>query len=316
MVRRVKYLIIFFVFFVSGCGKSENSVDFFSMDTYITIKTYNTDKKYLDKAEEMFFYYEKLLDRFNDNELVGIYDINNMTNDIQVNDDLIELLTFANEMYVESNGLLDPAAGKLIDAWKNAANTNTLPSIFELELAYSSRKDIVIDNNMIINNGVFIDVGSIAKGYALRKIGEYFASVNVSEYLINAGGQVLVGNKYHEAKYKIGIKSPIDNSSFITVNAENECVSTSGGYERKFTVDSITYNHIINPKTLYPANYMQSVSVVTKDPLLADALTTILFLMPVEDGIEFIKNYDAEAVFYTNDNEIIKTEGFSIYEEN
>ena len=97
---------------------------------------------------------------------------------------------------------------------------------------------------------------------------------------------------------------------FYVVKDENISVVTSGGYERFYLYEGVLYHHIIDPKTKYPANYMKSVTVIANDSTLCDLLSTTLFLMSVEDGIEFIKEYEVDVIWYTNNNEIIKSEGF------
>lgn len=311
-----KLVIILLLFLVTGCSQVETTEkSFFVMDTYISIKIYDKNKNdIVNEIEKMFNYYDKLFDRFNPSDINNVYTLNNKNEKIEVDPKLYELLLFSNKMNVESQGLLDINMGLVIDLWKKAAIDGVLPNPTSLNEAYSAKKEMELSGSFVTTNGGFIDVGAVAKGFALKEIVAFLEKEGVNKYIINAGGQVHVGTKYRTDKYKIGIKNPDGGDNLLIVNAEKIGISTSGGYERKFEVDGIMYNHIINPKTLYPANYMKSVSVISKDPLLADALTTILFLMPIEDGLEYIKNYDAEAIFYTNDSKVIKTEGFEKYE--
>lgn len=312
-----KILLVLLVLLTTGCDNVKTSEkSFFAMDTYMTVKIYSEKNADLALKEvvELFEYYNKLFDRFSESDITSVYTINTSNASLTVDQDLIDLLLFANRMNIESNGLLDINMGRVIDIWKQAAIAGEVPDILKLNEAYDSKKEYNISGSKIITNGAFIDVGSIAKGYAIKKASELLVEKGYDKYLINAGGQVHVGKRYRDDKYKIGIKNPDANENFLTINAENVGVSTSGGYERKFEVNGVVYNHIISPKTLFPANFMKSVSVVSSDPLLADALTTILFLMPIEEGLEFIKKYDAEAIFYSNDSKVIKTEGFSKYE--
>ena len=165
------------------------------------------------------------------------------------------------------------------------------------------------------NNQPNIDLGAISKGYATKKVGEYFDNIGVKDYLINAGGNVLVGKNSKKEAYQVGIQSPNKDGNLLTiVKVNNMSVVTSGSYERNYIFNGKTYSHIIDPDTQNPAEYMKSVTVITKDSALGDVLSTTLFLMPVEEGLKFIKNYEAEAIWVTNTDEIIRSEGFSSYE--
>ena len=173
----------------------------------------------------------------------------------------------------------------------------------------------MLEDNKILNNHPNLDLGAISKGYTTEVVGKYLESIGIDEYLINAGGNVKVGSNYKKKNYSIGIQSPIKGEDLMSViKGNNISVVTSGGYERNYEYNGITYHHIIDPDTLYPSNNMKSVTVVTKDSALGDILSTTLFLSSVEEGQEIIKNYDCEAIWYTNDNKIIRSENFNKYE--
>ena len=115
-------------------------------------------------------------------------------------------------------------------------------------------------------------------------------------------------------KYKVGLEEPFNTSSvYKTLSVENTSIVTSGSYQRYYEVDGKNYNHIINPKTLFPDNYTKSVTVVTKDSGYADILSTYLFLLPIDDGIELVNSLDGVEAIWYND-EIYYSEGFMQYE--
>ena len=152
-------------------------------------------------------------------------------------------------------------------------------------------------------------MGAITKGYVTEKVGKYLEDNGINYYLINAGGNVKVG-KSNKGYYNIGIASPISDETFEIVKDENISVVTSGGYERFYEYDGVKYHHIINPNTKYPADYMKSVTVIGKDSGLCDILSTTLFLMDIDEGKEFIKDYDVKVIWFTNDDEIIKSDNY------
>ena len=206
--------------------------------------------------------------------------------------------------------------GNIIDIWKEYRNDKTgVPDLSQLK-EYSNYVDLILlDDNKILNNHPNLDLGSIAKGYATEMAGRYLESVGIDEYLINAGGNVKVGDAYNKEYYKIGVQSPVISGELLTiVNGTNISVVTSGGYERNYVYNGKEYHHIIDPDTLFPSEYLKGVTVISKDSSIGDVLSTILFLMSVEEGQKFIKKYDVEVIWYTNDNKIIRSEGFSAYE--
>lgn len=297
----------------------------FYMDTYINIKVY-TDNKETDKIfreiDKIYKEYHELTDRYNSyDNVINIHYINNNNIEIEsltIDERLYNILEYSLEWKEKSNGLFNIEIGNVIDAWKQYFSlSNGIPSLEELEEASSNIKEIkLLPDNKILNNNPNIDLGAIAKGYVTGLVGKYLENNGFDKYIINAGGQVLVGNKYQESSYKIGIRNPVVASENITVvNGENISVATSGGYERFYEYEGKKYNHIINPKTLYPSNHMISVTVVSNDSKLNDILTTTLFLMPIEEGLEFINHIEGvEAIWFTNNHQIIKSEGFNVYE--
>ena len=175
-------------------------------------------------------------------------------------------------------------------------------------------KDINLENNIYKKqNNIKLDLGAIAKGYTTELVGKYLEDNNIHSYIINAGGNVKVGKAYKKEYYKVGIADPLNPSDiFIKLNINNKSVVTSGDYQRYCTMDNINYNHIINPNTKYPSNYMHSVSVVSSSSSLADIYSTYLFLLPVEEGQLIVDNTDdIEAIWYIDENNIVKSRGFN-----
>lgn len=296
------------------------------MDTYILVKVYSNNessaKKALSKVEEIYKNYHELVDRYNEyDNLNNVYYINNNNSNeesIEVDEKLYNLIKYSLSWQEKSNYLFDINMGNVIDVWKTYMEKNDgIPSLNELDFANEKKIDVVLlDNNKILNNHPNLDLGGIAKGYATEEVGEYLESIGLNQYLINAGGNVKLGKHYDGKKYKIGIENPNDTSKiYQKIDGENISIVTSGSYQRYYEYDGKRYHHIISPKTLYPDNYVKSVTVVAPDSKLADILSTTLFMMDVEDGLDYIKDFkDVEAIWYVDDNNIIKTEGFSRYE--
>ena len=302
-----------------GCNKQENIIsrNLFYMDTLINIKLYNIDKeianKAIDEIDKLYNKYQKLTDFYDENS--ELYQLNNHSSGekvISISQELYNLIQEGLNWYKESSGLLNINIGELSKIWNDFRNGKIeFPNENLLNNVNIDITNIqLLDNNKIINTNPKIDLGAIAKGYVTELAGRYLEENGIEYYIINAGGNVKVG-KSHKGYYTIGVASPINqNENFEILKAENISVVTSGSYERFYEYNGQLYHHIIDPNTKYPANYMKSVTVIGKDSGECDALSTILFLMDIDSGKEFIKDYNVDVIWFTQNNEIIKSDGF------
>ena len=149
--------------------------------------------------------------------------------------------------------------------------------------------------------------------YAARAL----AAAGADSYVLNIGGNIrIIGTKPDGTGWPTGIRNPKDESGEFaaTLYLANTSCSTSGVYERYFVVDGRRYHHIINPDTLYPAEYYASVIIVTPDSGYADALSTALFCLPIEEGMQLVQALgDAEALWIFPNGEIRYTPGMADY---
>ena len=301
-----KIIIIVLCLFIVGCSKEMHSTNLFYMDTVINVKIYNNDTKKVNEAfnniEEIYEKYQNMTNYYDSSS--ELYKFNH--GEKNISNDLKELIDLGLEWNKKSNGLFNINIGGLSSIWHTFREEQTiLPSIEEL-----NRIDVSIKNNFYNSDNINVDLGALVKGYATEEAGNYLESIGLDYYIINAGGNVKVGDSYKKY-YKIGITSPIDtNETFYVVKGENISVVTSGSYERYYEYNGTLYHHIIDPNTKYPANYMKSVTVIGSDSGLCDILSTTLFLMDIENGKDFIKDYDVDVIWYSNNNEIIKSDGF------
>ena len=302
----MKKVLLILILLLTGCGKQEYSKNLFYMDTIINVKLYNISE---NKANETFEEIENIYKEYE--QLTNFYDENSelskLNKDVnyEISDELFELIKFGYEWDIKTNGLLNINIGNLTKVWHDfRENPVSLPDVSDIKIEH-----LKLENNKILNDKVSIDLGAITKGYVTEKVGKYLEDNGINYYLINAGGNVKVG-KSNKGYYNIGIASPISDETFEIVKDENISVVTSGGYERFYEYDGVRYHHIINPNTKYPADYMKSVTVIGKDSGLCDILSTTLFLMDIDDGKEFIKDYDVKVIWFTNDDEIIKSDNY------
>lgn len=317
-------LIVFFIFFNKETKYSKN---IFYMDTYINVVIYS-DKK--EAAEQAFTYidnlysdYHEMTDRYN--EYDGVYNVYNINNDLKIGETktidsrLYELIKYGYDYYLTSDGRLNIAMGNVIDIWKKYRDKGEgIPTSSELNLTTDINCLELRDGMISKNCNISLDLGAISKGYTTALAAQYLESVGLNNYLINAGGNVVVGDYYKKnGAYKVGIETPIKNSDnlYKIVNVNNKAVVTSGGYLRYYEYDGKIYHHIIDPNTNFPPENMLSVTVIAEDEKLADLLSTSLFIMTIEDGQKLVDSLSGvEAVWYGNDGKIYESEGFSSYE--
>ena len=317
-------LIIFVIgtFIFTKKPLKEYSKNFFYMDTIISIK-FKTNKTNIDEIfnniDKIYGKYQELTNYHDSNST--IYYINNNDDnidEISIDKDLYEMLKLSLVWKEKSNNKFNINLGKVLEVWSYCRdNKKEPPSKEYLSSVYNSINDIILlENNTIKNTNPSIDLGAISKGYASEKVSDYLESINIKDYIINAGGNVIVGTPSNKPKYSIGIKDPKEpNSLFKTVYGKNISIVTSGSYERFYEYDDIRYSHIIDPDTLYPANNFQSVTVISNSSTLSDILSTTLFILPLEDGLKIVEDMDnVEVIYYIDSDNIVTSKGFNKYE--
>lgn len=229
-----------------------------------------------------------------------------------------------------SDGAFDIALGQVtrlwnIDEWSRTENAGyQLPAKEELEAALDKSGSKLVSlqgENLYLSKQVQLDLGAVGKGIALQVILDYLQEQKNQNKLdgavIAVGGSVLTfGEKPDGSSFRVGILNPADTSKnlgYLSLTGQ-WCVSTSGDYERFVEVDGVRYHHILNPATGYPADSdVSSVTILTKDGLLSDALSTACFVLGVEEGSALAQEFGAEALFVDKSGQIHMTQGMEEY---
>ncbi|MEG1984415.1 MAG: FAD:protein FMN transferase [Oscillospiraceae bacterium] len=278
--------------------------------------------------------YHQLFDIYN--EYDGVNNIKSINDNagikpVKVDKRIIDLLSFAKEVYVFTNGKVNVAMGSVLSIWHNYRTegidnpqTAKIPPVQELEAAakLTDINKVIIDGEnstvFLEDKGMSLDVGAIAKGYAVQRVCEAAKDRGIDRFLISVGGNVSsIGAKSVEGDpWVVGIQSPYDAEEYqhtVFIN-DAKSVVTSGNYQRFYTVDGVKYHHIIDPVTLMPANNFDAVTIICGDSGLADALSTALYVMSLEDGRALIESIDnAEAVWIVDGGTEIYSSGFESY---
>jgi FAD:protein FMN transferase len=307
-------------------------------DTVTTIVGYAQTKEEFSKNAQMIYddlkQYHELFDIYNNYD--GINNIKTINDNagkqpVKVDQKIIDLLNFSKEMYELTDGMVNIAFGAVLAVWHDyrEAGTDdpesaTLPPMDILK-EKSQHTDI---NKMIINEkdltvyledpDMRLDVGAIAKGYATEKVCDDMIEKGLNNVSVSVGGNVrTIGTKEDGKEWNVGIQNPdleSDNKYLYILKLKDLSLVTSGIYERYYTVDGKQYHHIIDSVTLLPSTFFTSVSIVTQDSGLADALSTSVFNMPYEQGVKLIESLpDTEALWVFMNGDMKYSSGFKKY---
>lgn len=217
-----------------------------------------------------------------------------------------------------TDGAFDPTVGPLVRLWGIGTERARVPERTEIEAALAGvdRQGVrIVEGGRIsLAPGQGIDLGGIAKGYAADRLRDRLVAGGVESGLIDLGGNILVFGKAPGGQlWRIGVQDPEEPRGDVlgVVELVEGSVVTSGGYERFFERDGIRYHHILDPVTGAPARSgLLGVTVVSSDSLEGDALSTALFVMGLDRGMELVEGLDGvEALFVTEDGRVILSSG-------
>lgn len=304
------------VIFSSGCSlESKYDCEFFAMDTVMTINAYGSKSESAVKAaQNEINRLDKLLSVQKENS--EIFKLN-QSKKMTVSEDTLTLITRSKEIYTLTDGAFDISCEPLIREWGFYSGLeNKVPSKKAIETALEGvgAEHIKIENSTVtLDKNSSLDLGGIAKGYASHKAAEILKEYGVTSALMSLGGNVrAIGSKPDGESWSVAVTDPDDNSKSIgTLKISDKAVVTSGGYQRYFEENGQTYHHIIDTKTGYPADSgLKSVTIVSDDDALADALSTALFVMGLEKSRKFYSENSSlfGAVFITDKGEIYVTD--------
>ncbi len=293
----------------------------FAMDTVMMLTAYGENgEAALDAAEETIYALEADLDPEN----VGgsIYAINAGAGSyVPVSESCIEVMSTAMEQWEATGGAVDPGLFPVIKAWGFTMGEYRVPTQAELNglLADKFTGGILIDGSagaVYIPERTEISLGAVGKGYTAQKALEAMAEAGVESAIVSLGGnvQTLGDTKPNGARWQVAVTDPKDTGAYVGILTIGEAaVVTSGGYQRYFEQDGVTYIHIIDPETGYPVdNDLLSVTVVTDDGATADALSTALFVMGAEGALDHYRTAGGfELVLITTEDEILVTPGLA-----
>ena len=313
--------------------------DFSLFDTITTIIGWEaTQDEFAQVSKELIkelSEYHKLFDIYNEYEGINnLYTINQLHNGehqvVKVDRKIIDMLLYSKEMYEVTGGKTNVAMGSVLSIWHDyrtvGAETPSKAELPPMDLLVEASKHTDI-NDIIINEedctvyladpAMTLDVGAIAKGYAVEMVARKLESEGKTGYALNVGGNIrTVGKRADGNPWKTGIENPDDTSSYVEyIEIADLAVVTSGSYQRYYVVGGKRYHHIIDADTLMPADKgFLSVSLICTSSADGDALSTALFCMTAEEGIAFVNSYEGvEALWIMDDGSLLYSNNYRDY---
>lgn len=290
-------LVVFF--FLSGCFQRPYYKETrLLMGTFVEITC--QDKSAIEEAFEEIREIEAAANNFEPASEISRL---NKDGEIKAGVDLLAMVRESLKYYRLSQGAFDITVGPLARLWKErirqadeGAREIEIPSVQEISaaLALTGADKIVLDeaSSLIKFNwpGVEIDLGGIAKGYAVDKAVERLKELGITSAMVNAGGNIYCLGKKYSRRWRIGIQHPRKPQEILFyLELENQAVATSGDYQQYFSSKGRRYSHIIDPKTGYPVdNGVISATIIALDGATSDALSTAVFVLGKEKGQELV----------------------------
>ena len=332
-MKRLCALLLALSLLLCGCGAQaepkQYSATFLTVfDTVTTIVGRDlSEAAFTEKAQAIhdeLLVYHQLFDIYHEydgqNNLKTVND--HPGEAVAVDSAIIDLLLDCKAYYELTNGRVNAALGSVLYLWHEAREDGLndianayLPDGDTLAEAarHTSWDSILIDREKgtvtILDPALRLDVGAIAKGWSVQRAAEKAPE----GLLISVGGNVCATGPKDSSgtPWVVGVQDPDGGESYLhTLYLTKGSMVTSGDYQRAYMVDGELYHHIIDPDTLYPGKLWRAVTVVCPDSGLADALSTALFLLPIEEGQKLLDVCESTAMWVDAEGNMYYSEGF------
>jgi thiamine biosynthesis lipoprotein len=290
----------------------------------------DTAQKSIAEAFETFEEVERLMSYHNPDSQINIINRDAHNSPVKADESIFLVLQNAVEFSRLTGGAFDITVAPLIDLWNAAADANELPAKEEIEAARAKvgSDKLILDTDQktvqFAVEGMKIDLGGIAKGYAIDQAIEAIRKSGALGGMVDIGGDIRVFGKppRNRKLWSIGLQDPRDKSEIIPgsfrsiIQVEDAAVTTSGDYRRYVSIQGQKFSHIINSATGQSAQDLSSVTIISASALKADALATAVTVLGAEKGMELIESLpDTEALLIlpAPDYKIIKSSGADKY---
>ena len=304
---------------LSACRVQTAESTIFAMDTVMSLTVYGAKgDQALEEASELIYTLQDALSATDENS--PIYALNHAGGAwTPVEGEVLDLLEGSKELCALTGGALDITAYPAVQAWGFISKDYRVPGEEELEelagrIDYAALELDLKGSRARLPEGMEVELGAVAKGYTGDRLARLMAELGVDSAIFSLGGNVqAVGCKPDGSPWRVAVQDPGGQGNLAVVEVTDKAVVTSGGYQRYFEQDGVTYWHILDPDTAAPARTgLQSVTVIGPEGLVCDGLSTALFVMGEEEGARFWRDHpelEVELVFVREDGSVSITSG-------
>ncbi len=321
-MKKQVFLLPLLLLLLCGCQQApqESSTQVYAMDTMMDLTVYastsEAGEQALHAAETEIYRLDALLSRHDESSAVSAINKSNGT-PVAADEEVLSLLKTSVDYFQQTNGAFDVTVAPIMDAWNFTGETPRVPSRQELDQLLTlvgSDRIVFGDGTVTLEEGMAVDLGGIAKGYASDRLAAVFEENGVDSAMVSLGGNVYArGTRPDGNPWRIAVQDPNDPSAYLGVLLlTDKYAITSGGYQRYFEQDGVTYYHIIDPKTGDVArNGLTSVTIVCDSGTMGDALSTALFVMGYDNAVSFWQSYstDFDMILVDEAGTVYLTEG-------
>ncbi|MGI6631554.1 MAG: FAD:protein FMN transferase [Bacillota bacterium] len=313
---------------------------FDTFDTVITVVAYAKSeaefRSFFEDFHARFKELHQLYDIYND--YPGINNVKTINDNagikpVKVPKEIIDLILFSKDWYERTGGQTNIAMGSVLRIWHDyrqqgtenpeAARIPPMEDLVDASLHTDLDKVIVdVENSTVYleDPRMSLDVGAVAKGYATELVAEEFKAKGLESALISSGGNIRAIGKPLDGvreRWGVGIQNPDapvfsdgEENLLDVVFITDAGIASSGGYQRNYVAEGRVLHHLVDPKTLMPADYFQAVTVKTSHAGVADFLSTAIFLLPYEESRALAESLEGvDVIWVMPDGEIRATPG-------
>lgn len=310
--RSLILLLLFMFMLLSSCAQQAETEQFFCMDTLISITCYGSDAStQIASAKEELERLDALLDAED-----PASELSALNRGEDVSEETLSLVNTALSYSEKTDGAFDITLRPASLLWGfSGENEPHIPDESDLAALRAVTGRDQIQNLSDLPEGMSLDLGGIAKGYASDRLADLLRDCGAQSAVISLGGNVRVlGTKPDGTPYTVGIRDPFSDSVAFSVDVADTSVITSGNYQRFFEENGVRYHHILDPETLCPAKSgLVSATVICENGTYADALSTALFVMGREKAETYYRNNgDFEMILIDDQNRVFSTPGVTL----
>lgn len=316
-MKKIFTYILLAIFSISCTGDGDNVVSRSSivMGSSIEVQIRGVNSVKANKAIDLAFSEARRIDTLFSTYLPGnpMWEINNsLADQIIINNEFFDLLEQCDTLWKISNGAFDPAIGNLIELIGFDKNNPKLPNESDVKKVLESigwKKIKLVKPNILIKPAeVKLSFNACVPGYAADNIANLLYNYGIKEFLVNVGGEIFASGN----NWKVGIQHPRnENEILMVVKPDKYAVATSGDYQQYFTEDGKRFTHIFDPITGKSSSECSSVSIISKNTMWADALSTAVFVLGVQKGLELIEQLEnVEGIIIDNKGNLHKSSNF------